>query len=151
MSMEPYSVNMANVYFRLLLQNRQPDSLQTCWGCTLGGCLLSLFTRWRCHHFLIFYEFLCSFFGEILKNLLRNRQANLFEITQEHSWGGLNLNLFTRGRCNFFQFFNEFLCVFAIFVFFSETAGWIIFKPGGDVAWVNVYQVCSLGGAAVIF
>jgi len=59
-----------NSHFRLLLRNPWPDSLQTWWGCTLGGCLLSLFTRWRCDHFLIFYEFLCSFFGEILKNLL---------------------------------------------------------------------------------
>ena len=59
------------LHFRLLLKNFQPDSLQTWWGRTLGGCLPSLFTRWRCDHFQIFYEFLCSFFLKIFKNLLR--------------------------------------------------------------------------------
>ena len=49
--------------------------------------------------------------------------------------------MFTRGRCDFFQFFYEFLCVFAIFVFFSETAGWILFKPGGDVAWCCILHI----------
>ena len=38
-----------------------------------------------------------------------------------------------------------------IFDFFSKTVGRILFKLGGDVPWVDVYQVCSLGGAAIIF
>ena len=79
-------------------------------------------TRGRCEHFLIFYEFFFFFFGKILKNLLlRNRQADFFEITQEHSWGVPDLNLFTRWRCDFFQFFYDFFCVKPIFDFFSRT------------------------------
>ncbi len=110
------------LHFRLLLKNCRPDSLQNWWGRTLGGCLPSLFTRGRCDHFLIFYEFFRSFFWQILKNLLlRNRQADFFEITHEHSWGVIDLNLFTRWRCDFFQFFYDFFCVKAIFDFFSRT------------------------------
>jgi len=134
---ESYSINMTNVNFRLLLKNCQPDSLQTWWGCTLGGWLLILVTRWRCDHFLIFYEFLCSFFGKILKNLLlRNRQADFFEITQEHSWGGLDLNLFTRGRCDFCSNFLWFFCVKAIFDFFSRTKVQISSKS------TPIYSLC---------
>ena len=37
------------------------------------------------------------------------------------------------------------------FYFFSKTVGRILVKLGGDVPWVDVYQVCSVGGAGSIF
>ena len=73
--------------------------------------------------FFIFYEFFYSFFGQILKNLLlRNCSPNCFDITHGHFWGPLVVNLFTRRRCDFFLFFDDFLYVLAIFDFFSRTA-----------------------------
>ena len=41
-----------------------PDSLQTWWGCALGGSLPSLFKWSRSSDFWIFYEFFCSFLGK---------------------------------------------------------------------------------------
>ena len=128
------SSGVNNSHFRLLLKKRQPDPLQTWWGCALGGSLPSLFKWSWSIDFWIFYEFFCSFLGKILKNLLlRNRLANCFEIAQGHFWVPLDLNLFTRWRCNFFLFFEEFLHVFAIFDFFSRTIAQIVPKLGGNV------------------
>ena len=122
------SVN--NSHFRLLLQNRWPDPLQTWQGCALGGSLPSLFKWSRSSDFWIFYEFFCSFFGKILKNLLlRNRLANCFEIAQGHFWVPLDLNLFTRWRCDFFLFFYDFFHEKPIFVFFSRTKSQNCSKP----------------------
>ena len=110
------------LHFRLLLQNRQPDYLQTWWGCTLGGSLPSLFKWSRSSDFCIFHDLFGSFFGKILKNLLlRNRLTNCFETTHGHTWGPLDLNLFTRWRCDFFIFFYDLFRTKPIFVFFSRT------------------------------
>ena len=136
--------------FRLLLQNHWPDPLQTWWGCGLGGSLPSLFKWTQSSDFWIFYEFFCSFFGKILKNhLLRNHFSNCFEIAYGHFWGPPNLNLFNRWRCNFLTFFYEFLCVFAIFDFFSETMYQIVLKLGRDLPCGRVTQGCSVGSVAV--
>ena len=139
-----------NSHFRLLLRNRQPEILQTWWGCALGGSLPSLFKWSWSNDFWIFYEFFCSFLGKILKNLLlQNRLANCFEIAQGHIWGPPDLKLFNRWRCDFFQFFYEFFCVFAIFDFFSKTVTQIVLKLGGYVPCGRVTQGCSTGGIAV--
>jgi len=145
------SVVRPQLHFRLLFLNRWLDFHQTWWWCALGGSLPSLF-KWFCSSdFWIFYEFFCSFFEQILKNLLlRNRLANCFEITQGDTWEPLDLNLFSRWRCDFFQFFNEFLCVFAIFDFFSKTDGLIIVKLGRNVPQLHLNEVCSLSSAANI-
>ena len=67
-----------------------------------------------------------------------------------------------------FGFFNELFCSFLAqlkhlmvcclsirrqFTFFDifKTAGQILFNLSGDVQWVGHYQLCSLGGAVVIF
>ena len=57
------------------------------------------------HAPVIFLIFLMNFFFQIFKNLLQNCLPNCFEITQEHTWGLLNLNLFTRWRCDFSPIF----------------------------------------------
>ena len=67
----------AKSHFLLLLQNRQPDSLQTWWQCTFGGCLRSLY-KWSCSSdFCIFCEFFCSFLGANLK-----KSSSLKPLTQ---------------------------------------------------------------------
>ena len=52
--------------------------------------------------------------------------------------------LFTRW-CHVFS--SIFFCVCAIFAFFSEIAGWVLFKLGGDTPWIGLYQFGSPGCA----
>ena len=53
------------------------------------------------------------------------------------------------GATIFFLFFEEFLCVFAIFDFFSRTVAQIVLKIGGNVPYRSVTQSCSLGGVTL--
>ena len=134
-------VSVHNSHFRLLLRNPWPDSLQTWWGYTLGGYLLSLITRWRCDHFQIFYEFLCSFFGKILKNLLRNtRPISSKSCTQEHSWGGQTSQILN----SVWNFLNSgwiFLKLAEVWLNISEV-GWIYLKLAECFwSWLNLSEV----------
>ena len=74
-------------HFWLLLRNHKLDSLQTWWGCVLGGSLLCLYKWSWSSDFWIFYDFFGSFFGQILKNLYPCiYSTNCFEIAYGHFW-----------------------------------------------------------------
>ena len=95
--------------------------LQISWGHTLDGSLLCLFTRLG---------------------------FNNFRFVSSAEWNPAELILWF---ITHYPSSVHYLSTSHIFLFFSKTAGWIIFKLDWDVPWVDFYQVCSLGGATIIF